>query len=322
MSYRDLFSMPYPVKITGRVSSITNSFVNGIAPCIQPNEEEISEALSVLGMDESHFSCAYCGDPCTEWDHLNPLVLNKQPTGYCSEIHNLVPSCGKCNQSKGNKHWRDWMLGPAAKSPATRGVADLAERVSRLDAYCETFQPIKLDFKSIVGETKWAEHWKNHADLILMMRRSQVVSDEIRHLILSATPSFGETAPFEMETTEHVNQSKIADESKAIKVGEIVKQILAPYIQSSICPQEDIELLSDPAYSKDAFGVSFPIILQCTEDNMQEKRLVNGRPRYYADALVVNGQLYLLTKEWKARNKQRLTEWLESRGVIVESGSH
>ena len=42
-------------------------------------------------------------------DHLRPLVKDKEPTGYISEIHNLVPSCGKCNQSKGNKEWKAWM---------------------------------------------------------------------------------------------------------------------------------------------------------------------------------------------------------------------
>lgn len=46
---------------------------------------------------------AYCGEQYKEWDHLNSLVENKRPTGYILEIHNLVPACGGCNQSKGNK---------------------------------------------------------------------------------------------------------------------------------------------------------------------------------------------------------------------------
>jgi endonuclease I len=48
-------------------------------------------------------------------------VLKKKPTGYISEIHNLVPACGKCNQSKGNKEWRQWMLSDATLSPKTKG---------------------------------------------------------------------------------------------------------------------------------------------------------------------------------------------------------
>ena len=63
MGYLDVFVMPKQVSITARSSSITNSFVNGIIPCINPTEEEVAAALSVLGMDEHSVVCAYCGDP-------------------------------------------------------------------------------------------------------------------------------------------------------------------------------------------------------------------------------------------------------------------
>ena len=104
VTYIGQFAMPKPVRITGRSSSITNSFVNGVIPVVVPSEAEVREALEILGMLE-RVTCSYCGDTSTEWDHLRPLVDKQRPTGYISEIHNLVPACGKCNQSKGNKHW-------------------------------------------------------------------------------------------------------------------------------------------------------------------------------------------------------------------------
>ena len=76
------------MKITGRSSSITNAFINSIIPVIKPSEEDIKEALNVLGMDKENFRCAYCGDGVTEWDHLRPLVINQKPTGFISEIQN------------------------------------------------------------------------------------------------------------------------------------------------------------------------------------------------------------------------------------------
>ncbi len=60
------FSMPNPVKITGRASSVTNSFVNGIIPIIPPTKEEITKVLQVLGMNDKTIRCAYCGDRQTE----------------------------------------------------------------------------------------------------------------------------------------------------------------------------------------------------------------------------------------------------------------
>ena len=132
MDYKAVFKMPVPMKITGRSSSVTNAFVNSIIPTITPSEDHIRESLKVLGMNAKTINCSYCGAKHTEWDHLRPIVLNKKPTGYISEIQNLVPSCGKCNQSKGNKEWRKWILSEANLSPKTRKIKDLKNRIAIL----------------------------------------------------------------------------------------------------------------------------------------------------------------------------------------------
>lgn len=175
--------MPKPVKITGLSSSVTKSFVNGIVPCISPTEEEVREALYVLGMTAESVRCIYCGDDCTEWDHLKPLIFDKKPTGYISEIHNLVPSCGKCNQSRGNREWREWIVSDANLSPKTRGVTDLAVRIERLEQYEETFKPVRLDFREIVGDELWEEHWRNYEAVISAMEAARGTSDKVKELI-------------------------------------------------------------------------------------------------------------------------------------------
>lgn len=114
------FKMPRPVPIAGRTSTITNSFVNGIIPVAEPSDEEVEDALRVLGMSPDDVRCAYCGDPATEWDHLRPIVSGKRPTGFISEIRGLVPACGKCSQPKGGSDWREWITGPAPLPPASR----------------------------------------------------------------------------------------------------------------------------------------------------------------------------------------------------------
>ena len=60
----------------------------------------------------------------------SPARRKTPATGFITEIANLVPACGKCNQSKGNKPWRDWMLSGAKLSPTGRAVANVADRVS------------------------------------------------------------------------------------------------------------------------------------------------------------------------------------------------
>ena len=183
MDYKSVFKMPNAVKITGRTSSITNSFVNGIIPCIQPSAEEIKEVLDILDMTLDNMRCAYCGGQYTEWDHFRPLVINKRPTGYISEIHNLVPACGKCNQSKGNSYWKDWILGDAKLSPKNRNVENLVDIIIRLEKYESWSNTKRIDFEAIVGKETWEKHWENCERLHKVMQESQQLSDEIKQTI-------------------------------------------------------------------------------------------------------------------------------------------
>jgi hypothetical protein len=186
MSYLPLFKMPIPMKITRRSSSITNAFISSIIPVVPPNAEDIQQALEVLGMTPETFQCAYCGGVASEWDHLRPLVKDKKPTGYISEIHNLVPSCGKCNQSKGNKEWRTWMLSTAKLSPTARGVKDIHERIKRLEVYENSKAPTKMDFAAIVGREVWAQHQNNLERVQSLLRESQELAAKINAKVADA----------------------------------------------------------------------------------------------------------------------------------------
>jgi hypothetical protein len=177
------FQMPTSMTITGRSSSITNAFVSAIIPVVFPTEAEVMEALAVLGMSSTDVRCAYCGDVSSEWDHLRPLVVNQKPTGFISEIANLVPSCGKCNQSKGKKPWREWMRSSAPRSPRVRGILDLEARMERLEAYERWRQPKQLDFQSLVGEELWAEYWNDWRGLLDRMKESQSRAEKLKSLI-------------------------------------------------------------------------------------------------------------------------------------------
>ncbi len=179
------FQMPSVQTMVSRKSSITNAFVNALIPTLPPRPEEIAEALHILGMEPSDIRCAYCGDKSTEWDHLRPLVLNRRPTGFISEIGNLVPACGKCNQSKGNKPWRDWMLGKARLSPTGRGLVDVNERIARLDAYENWRSPTRVDFESILGLNEWEKYWSLCEAVIAELQKCQVVADAIRKRVVS-----------------------------------------------------------------------------------------------------------------------------------------
>ena len=179
------FWMPSVQTMVSRKSSITNAFVNAVIPTVPPTPDEIEQALTILGLDPTDVRCAYCGDTASEWDHLRPLVVKHRPTGFISEIANLVPSCGKCNQSKGNQGWRTWMLGKAPRSPAGRGVADVALRVERLEAYERWRPPTKLDFATIIGQEEWDRYWSMWEAVNGQLKECQQVADGLKGRILA-----------------------------------------------------------------------------------------------------------------------------------------
>jgi HNH endonuclease len=178
------FQMPSFQTMVSRKSSITNAAVNSVVPAIHPSPDEIETALAILGMEPNDVRCAYCGDPSTEWDHLRPLVIKRRPTGYISELANLVPACGKCNQSKGNTPWREWMLNARAKrSPTGRGLEDVAERIVRLEAFERWRSPTHVDFRSLIGQDEWERYWSLVEAVIAEMRNCQDVADSLREHI-------------------------------------------------------------------------------------------------------------------------------------------
>jgi hypothetical protein len=180
------FQMPSVQTMVSRKSSITNAFVSAIIPVIPPPHEHIEEALRILGMEPGEVRCAYCGDRASEWDHLRPLVLQRRPTGYISEIANLVPACGKCNQSKGNKPWREWIISSARLSPTGRGIHGTEDRMARLEVYESWLVPTKVDFVALLGNEGWEHYWSLCETLVEEMRRCQQVADSLRSRIAAS----------------------------------------------------------------------------------------------------------------------------------------
>lgn len=167
------FDLPSPGSIKGRSSSITAAFIQAIVPVVEPTSAEVVEALSILGMKPGACVCAYCGDARTEWDHFRPLVTNQRPTGYITELANLVPACGKCNQSKGSKHWRTWITSNAKRSPKARGVPNLNDKIARLERYERWREPRTVDFEALIGAVLYDKHWENWKELLHLMDKAQ-----------------------------------------------------------------------------------------------------------------------------------------------------
>lgn len=167
--------MPHPdfkapgkrVKLTGRTSTLRGLFIVTLTPYVEPTDDEVDEALSILKMGRGRVTCAYCGGNKSEWDHFRPVVRDLAPTGYITEIANLVPACGKCNQSKSGSDWKKWITGSAAQSPSRKlDTASLHGKIACLEDFERWREPVRIDYKSVLGTDRWNQHM-NHLENVL-----------------------------------------------------------------------------------------------------------------------------------------------------------
>lgn len=162
------------VKITSRTSTLRGAFIKAIIPHINPSKTDVAEALTILNQDGKE--CVYCGDRAQDWDHLNAVVQDKQPTGYITEIQNLVPACGKCNQSRGNREYARWMRGSAKNSPTTRGISDVELRISTLDKYSAWRKPTMID---VHKHRNYLEYMEKLEKINTLLFDAQAMADNI-----------------------------------------------------------------------------------------------------------------------------------------------
>jgi hypothetical protein len=188
------FRLPPAQTMVARKSTLTNAFVSALIPSFAPTVEEIDEALRILGLDPLDLRCAYCGNMWHTWDHLRPLVTNCKPTGYITEIANLVPSCSPCNSSKGSSHWKKWMLGKAKGSPLARGVPDLETRAERLTAFENWREPVKVDFESVLGSEDWNHYWSLHEAVVKDMHAAQAFANALRERVVTSLDAHRQSA--------------------------------------------------------------------------------------------------------------------------------
>jgi len=87
--------------------------------------------------------CVFCGaSPIERWDHLIPVSR-----GGDTVLGNVVPACGRCDDSKRDLPFEVWALSSAPNSPGTPGVPDLDQRLARIREYVAkyAYQPRSPD---------------------------------------------------------------------------------------------------------------------------------------------------------------------------------
>lgn len=154
-------------QIKGRSSTIRGEYLKGILPQFSYTDDFKEAHYRKFGMRID--KCAYCGDNANTLDHLYSPIKNKKLTGYTNEIQNLVPCCGPCNSSKGNKNWEDWLRSNCKRVVLIMKKENFKERIEIIQNY------EKLNQKSIVKElrefdtTRFEKKMNEYLDILQSM---------------------------------------------------------------------------------------------------------------------------------------------------------
>lgn len=186
MANKPNFKMPACQNLKDRISTINNAYATSITPCIRPdNKNEIDQYYKELGVEKNQ--CAYCLGEGNGMDHLKPLVEGGMPSGYITDIHNLVPCCSKCNSSKGSKSFKDWYMSDKNKK-RLKGLGLDAKKIDeRYKKICdfEDKIPGPIDYEKIVGKKKWEEYKDRKDKLVKQLVEEQKFLDDLNKIIMS-----------------------------------------------------------------------------------------------------------------------------------------
>lgn len=108
----------------------------------------------------------------------------------------------------------------------------------------------------------------------------------------------------ELETIEYNGIEGLEE----MKIGVIVRTVLCKMLENSEVSEQEIELMQSKEFSKDTFGINFPLLLKVSETDGR------GPKRYYVSPLTIYGEDYFLCSEWyevpENNDRPYLMKWL------------
>ncbi len=178
--------MPTKSNLKGRTSTINNAFVISITPFIKPDPSILKQYYKELEIEEKQ--CGYCmrmglGKSV---DHIFPLVIDGMPSGYITDITNLIPCCTECNSTKGGKLFEDWykeQKNVDRLNSYGMSYDDINKRYNIIMNYINNHCSQPLSYKEIVGEKLWNEYINRKNKMLELLQEDQLFCDNLNEII-------------------------------------------------------------------------------------------------------------------------------------------
>lgn len=115
--------------------------------CTMPELDQIRQYFAANG----GLICIYCqSDKPNRWDHLHPVSR-----GGDTVPGNLVPACGRCDDSKQDREVEEWVKG---KSPHRPAAEQLPRILTAINAYRVRFNYLPIPFDQKLTSTQLATY--------------------------------------------------------------------------------------------------------------------------------------------------------------------
>lgn len=153
--------LKYPAadKISSRSSTICRSMACTLMPRYPCTNEDENKWKKFFSDKE----CAYCGKKATHLDHLFPLIDKRKPTGYMTEVSNLVPCCSLCNQRKGNINFVEYMRSDKCQYIGDKNDQD--KRINKINEFQNQMPAKRICIDSVIL-SEWQKILTEYDDLL------------------------------------------------------------------------------------------------------------------------------------------------------------
>lgn len=122
--------------------------------------------------------CIFCGNKnVSRWDHLVPVTK-----GGDTVLGNMVLACAKCDDSKRDLSFDEWMLSNNPWSPKSLGISDIDSRIEKIREYINFYNycPCQLEDKLDLSEAERLEairlrlrEVRNEVDILIQDHRER-----------------------------------------------------------------------------------------------------------------------------------------------------
>jgi len=117
---------------------------------------------------------------------------------------------------------------------------------------------------------------------------------------------FSNTTKPEINASPSISVAPTA-ETNEVKIGAMVREAFSILTDNELLKKEDVKQLCDLNYSKEIFGVIFPIL---QEKSDAPNEVNNPSPkRYYSDTYLIDNKEYMLCNHWFERNRDAFEKW-------------